>query len=137
MMFLKSTLRVASVMLLVGFTALVSLTYLHMMSPFEGYHLLLARFLSGFWFFLRDHFPAISWDAGTWGPGLAAFLIAALFAHRILSAWAAGTNRHWTLATSLCVALVVPVLFVIAFIVPGVLLQWEMLRQVPWINSNR
>ena len=46
----------------------------------------------------------MSFDAGTFGPGLRASVL----------------------------ALILPVLFVISFIVPGVLVLWEMLRQEVW-----
>jgi len=94
----------------------------------------LLHLTAGFYFFLRDNLPAMSFDAGTWGPGLTAFLLAMIFGHRFLSSWAARMGRYWSFGSSFCLALVVPVLFVISFIVPGVLLQWEMLRQVVWIE---
>lgn len=107
---------------------------LYQSSPFGGYELLFEEVVGGFWFFLRENLPAMSCDAGTWGPGLGAFLLATIVAHRFLKAWAARTNRHWSFATTFCLALIVPVLFVIAFIIPGVLLQWEILRQHHWIE---
>ena len=110
------------------------LVILQIVSPYGGYDLLLFQFVTGFWFFLRENLPAMSFDAGTWGPGIGAFLLATILAHRFLTAWAVRTNRHWSFATTFCLALTVPVLFVISFIVPGVLLQWEILRQVPWID---
>lgn len=107
---------------------------LGVLSPFGGYDLLLIHCGAGFWFFLSENLPAMSSDVGTWGPGLGAFLLATVFSHRFLDRWASRTNRQWSFATTLCLMLVVPVLFVIAFIVPGVLLQWEILRQVHWIE---
>lgn len=98
--------------------------------------LLIFRLLAGFYFFLRENLPAITYDAGTFGPGVAAFGIATLMLHRLCAKWAVRTARPWSFGTSLCLALIVPVLFVISFIVPGVLLQWEMLRQVPWLDMN-
>ncbi len=108
---------------LVGFYVVFQL-----IDPFSGYDLLLFHFVAGFVFFLRDNFPAISWDAGTWGPGVMAFLMTIILAHRPLKKWARKTNRYWTLATTVSLALIVPALFVISFIVPGILLQWELLR---------
>lgn len=102
--------------------------------PFSGYDLLLGHFLFGFVAFLSNNIPAISWNAATWGPGLGAFLIATLFAHRYLSRWAKRTGRQWSFLTSFCLVMIVPVLFVISFIVPGVLLQWDALRETVWIN---
>lgn len=122
----------AIALLLLGFCLLLVL--LQITSPFGGYDLLVLHFGAGFWFFLRENLPAMSSDAGTWGPGLGAFLLATVLVHHFLAAWAARTNRHWSFATSFCLVLIVPVLFVIAFIVPGVLSQWEILRQVHWIE---
>lgn len=133
----KYLLQLVALIVLIVFGFFVIMTLFYIVAPFGGYDLLFFEFIGGFWFFLRENLTAMSWDAGTWGPALGAFLLATLLAHRFLSAWAVRTNRHWSFATSLCVALVVPVLFVVAFIIPGVLLQWEMLRQVPWLDSNR
>lgn len=119
-------------LLLLGFGLLLAL--LQIISPYGGYDLLLFHFGAGFWFFLSENLPAMSPDAGTWGPGLGAFLLATAFAHRFLARWASRTNRPWSFTTTFSLALIVPILFVIAFIVPGVLLQWEILRQVHWIE---
>lgn len=102
--------------------------------PFSGNDLIFGRFLFGFVPFLQNNLPAISWNAATWGPGLGAFVIATIFAHRWLARWAARTGRPWSFVTTFCLMSLVPVLFVISFIVPGVLLQWEMLREVVWID---
>lgn len=103
-------------------------------SPFSGNDLILERFITGFWHFLAANIPAISWNAATWEPGLGAFLVAVVLLHRWLSRWASRTGRPWSFATSFCFVLLVPVLFVISFIVPGVLLQWEALRETIWID---
>lgn len=134
MNYFRPFMRFLGVIVLIYVGIFVMLNFLYMLAPFGGYDLLFEELLGGFWFFLRENVPAMSFDAGTWGPGLGAFLLATILAHRFLTAWAARTNRHWSLATTFCLVLTVPVMFVISFIVPGVLLQWEMLRQVPWIN---
>jgi hypothetical protein len=128
---IKQFLRVIAMICVVLFLLELLLS---MFSPFGGYDLLVGRLITGFWFFFRDNVPAISWDAGTWGPGLGAFLLALAFAHHFFKSLAARTNRYWSFASSFCLVLAIPVLFVIAFIVPGVLLQWEILRHVPWID---
>ena len=102
--------------------------------PFSGNDLILGRLLFGFAPFLRENVSAISWNAATWAPGLGAFLIAVVFLHHWLSRWALRTGRTWSFATSFCLVSLVPVLFVIAFLVPGVLLQWEMLRETAWVE---
>jgi len=102
--------------------------------PFSGNHLILGRLLFGFVPFLKSNFAAISWNAGTWGPGLGAFVIALLVVHRYLSGWAKRAGREWSFLTTFCLMMIVPVLFVISFIVPGVLLQWEALQEIVWID---
>ena len=134
MSYLKQCMRVVVIIVFIYVSLFVAINFLYMLSPFGGYDLLFVELIGGFWFFLRDNLPAMSFDAGTWGPGLAAFLLMITIAHRILKSWAAKTNRYWSVGSSFCVALLVPVIFVISFIVPGVLLQWEMLRQVVWIE---
>ncbi len=54
-----------------------------------------------------------------------------------LAAFQTHPANHWNFATTFCLALTIPTLSVISFIVPGVLLQWEILRQVPWIEIRR
>ena len=108
-----------------------------MFDPMDPYHLVFVRFLTGFGHFMARNFPLISWNADQWVPGVGAFLIAWFFIHRWLSRWAKRTNRPWSLMTSFCVVALVPVLFVISFIVPGILLQWEVLRDVHWVEIHR
>ncbi len=122
-------------MLFIGFVAL-NLAMVSI-SPFGGYHLLLEEFGKGFWYFLDENVPAISWDAGTWVPGLVAFVLALLMIHRILSRWAAAANRYWSFGSSFCLVLLLPVLFAVSLLVPGVLLQWELLRQTHWIEASQ
>jgi hypothetical protein len=98
-----------------------------------GDHLLFVHFVSGFWRFLATNLPAISWNAATWVPGVGAFVVAVIFLHCWFSRWASRKLRPWSFVTSLCVVSIVPVLFVIAFIVPGILVQWEMLREAKWL----
>lgn len=129
--FLLSFLRIIlwAVAALFGYAA-----FLNSFDYYSGHDLILNQFLTGFWRFLAVNVPAISWNASTWGPGLAAFVVATLFLHRWLRRWAARTGRPWSFMTSVCLVLLVPVLFVISFIVPGVLLQWEMLRNTAWVE---
>jgi hypothetical protein len=125
---------------LAGYLAalLVVLMFFGMISnPFSGSARIMESLLIGFIPFLNNNIQSISWNAATWGPGLGAFLIAVMFTHRWLSRWALRTGRPWSFATSFCVVSLVPVLLVIAFLVPGVLLQWEMLRESAWIDLKR
>ena len=132
--FLRLLLWLIGIYILLGL--LMFLTHLFS-PPFSGNDLILERFLSGFVHFLAANLPAISWNAATWGPGLGAFMVAVVFLHRWFSRWASRTGRPWSFATSFCLVSLVPVLFVIAFIVPGILVQWEMLQETVWIQTNR
>lgn len=136
MSYLKQSMRIVGVIALIYLGLILSDMFLNLSSPRGGYDLIIERIAGGFWFFIRDNVPAMSFDAGTWGPGLGTFLVAIIFSHRFLKAWAARANRYWSFGTTFCLALVLPTLFVISFIVPGVLLHWEMLRQVVWIEVN-
>ena len=97
---------------------------------------IIIHLVAGFYFFLSRNIPAISFNADTWIPGLAAFLTALAIGHRFMRRWAAQGNREWSLRTSLCLGLVLPVLFVTAFIVPGILLQLELLHQIQWFATR-
>ncbi len=131
---IKSALKFIGWMILPLFILLILIP---LFDPFSGKDLILARFFTGFWYFMVSNFPLISWNADQWVPGVGAFLIAWFFIHCWLSRWAKRTNRPWSLMTSFCVVSLVPVLFVISFIVPGVLLQWDVLREVHWVEIHR
>jgi len=90
--------------------------------------------VGGFWFFLGEKLPAISSDAGTWGPGLAAWLLALAVGHRFLRDWAGARGFQWRVTTTTCLGMLLPVLFTISFIVPGILLQVDGLRKVRWFE---
>jgi hypothetical protein len=120
--------------LLGGFLLLVVLAGLASSGP--GYLEAIFHLVAGFWFFLREKLPAISSDAGTWGPGLAAWMVALAVAHRFLRNWAASRGYLWRVTTTACLGLLLPVLFAISFIVPGILLQVDGLREVRWFKRT-
>ena len=124
------------VIVLITLGSILTDIFHYLLSPLGGYHVLFENLIAGFGFFLHDNLPGMSFDPGTWGSGLAAFLLAMILAHRCLKAWASRTKRHWSFITSFCLALILPVLFVISLIIPGVLVQWEMLRQVVWLEVH-
>lgn len=128
-------LRLAGLVVLCFLGSLI-LLLVFALAVHSGYDDLLFHLLGGFYFFLRGNVSAISTDAGTWAPGLAAFTVATLIAHRMLRSWASGTNRAWSFLTTACIVGVVPILFVIAFIVPGILLQLASLRDVKWFKPQ-
>jgi hypothetical protein len=89
---------------------------------------------AGFAYFLQDNLPRISTDAGTWGPGLFAFGLALAVLHLFFRNWATKRNRPWSAGSTLCAGLVLPLLFAISFLVPGVLLQVKLLAEVKWFG---
>lgn len=95
------------------------------------------RLLTGFASFLRLNLPRISSDAGTWAPGLAAFVLALGVGHFFLRGWAKNRNRPWSAGSTLCAGLVLPLLFAISFLVPGVLLQVQLLGEMRWFDRER
>jgi hypothetical protein len=95
------------------------------------------RLLTGFASFLQVNLPRISSDAGTWGPGLAAFVLALVVGHFFLRGWAEKRSRPWSAGSTLCAGLVLPLLFAISFLVPGVLLQVELLGGMRWFSRER
>lgn len=52
-----------------------------------------------------------------------AFFLALVIAHRFLRQYALRRNRSWCLVSTACLGLFLPVVFAVAFIVPGIVLQ--------------
>jgi hypothetical protein len=102
----------------------------------SGFDDVILHLLGGFLFFLRENLARISTDSATWAPGLVAFCLALAIAHRFLHSYAVRTNRSWSFITTICLGSALPVLFVVAFIVPGVMLQVKSLAQVPWFERS-
>ena len=119
-------------MMLAGFVLLVLLALTIGDAP--GILDALFHLIAGFGFFLGEKLPAITSDAGTWGPGLAAWWVALMVGHRFLRDWAVARGFQWRVTTTACLGLLLPVLFAISFIVPGILLQVDGLRKVRWFD---
>jgi hypothetical protein len=66
-----------------------------------------------------------------------AFGLALVVGHFFLSGWAKKRHRSWSAGSTLCAGLVLPLLFGISFLVPGVLLQVEMLGEMRWFSRER
>ncbi|WP_367870279.1 hypothetical protein [Luteolibacter sp. Populi] len=96
----------------------------------------LYQLVVGFWFFLKENLSQVVSNAATWVPGLVAFFGAIVVMHFLLREWAGKTGRQWRWGTSVALASVVPVLFVIAFLVPGVFLQVRELSDVRWFHRE-
>ena len=89
---------------------------------------LIEHLLGGFYFFLQRNLRDVSWDFSTCAGGLVALVLATLVIHRFATQCAAKSQRFWNLRSTLCLVMLIPILFCIAFIIPGLLLQWELLR---------
>lgn len=127
--------------LFLGFLAVVAmllvLSFMIAMAGGFGFFEAIWRLLTGFISFLRDNLPRISSDAGTWGPGLAAFGLAVVVGHFFLRGWARTRSRPWSAGSTLCAGLVLPLLFAISFLVPGVLLQLKLFGEMRWFDRER
>lgn len=97
---------------------------------------LIAHSLGGFVFFLMEKLPRISTDRATWLPGIGAFLLATVLADVMLKKAARNRDRDWNFKTTACLSLVLPALFAISFIVPGVILQMNSLARIRWFDSS-
>jgi hypothetical protein len=104
---------VAGPLLRAGFVVIIALSLL--LSAIGSYH------------FLSTNLPRISVNADTLIPGIAAFLIATLAAHGMIAAYHRKRGKHWQFSNTCCLAALLPVLFIIAFLVPGVILQVKLL----------
>ncbi len=121
---------------ILGWLAAILLFYWVAMSGnfyFSGVQDLATELVLGFLPFLGHNIPAISWNSDIWIPGLAALLMLIVCIHLAARKWARNTNRHWTAASTLCLSLLLPILFAISLIVPGILAQWEALRNCVWV----
>jgi hypothetical protein len=104
---------------------------------YSGHSQAALRFLGGFYFFLRENLPRISTNAATWVPGVIAFFLGVAAMHLFFRSWAERKGRLWQLGTSFALASIIPIFFVIAFLVPGVLLQVRVLSSDPeWFHRE-
>lgn len=94
------------------------------------------RFLTGFARFLIRNVPAITPNAATWIPGLAAFGLAVMVVHLMLASPLRRRLGHWRVSHTFSLAMLVPLLFMTAFLVPGVLLHALPLAKAPWFDEH-
>jgi hypothetical protein len=125
-------LSVAGFLMIGLLVVMIFLAPLHLFAFLEAaWHL-----ATGFTGFLKQNVARISYDAGTWAPGLAAFVLALAVGHCWLARWAVRKNRPWGIGSTLCAGLVLPVLFITAFLIPGAILQVRELAQVKWFERG-
>jgi hypothetical protein len=118
-----------------GCLAFVLLTV--MMAGGFGYLQVAWHLAVGFVYFLQENLPEISADAGTWGPGLAAFLLALITGHVLARSWAGRRGKAWKPWDTFALGAVLPLLFAVSFLVPGTFLQLSMLGHSPWFAKER
>lgn len=132
----RSLSRMAAI---AGFCVLAVLVLLIAMLDLisSGAYLQIYHLVFGFWFFLRDNLKAASPNADTWVPGVLAFIAALWIAHLYVAKWARRRGVHWTAASTLALGMLLPVLFALAFLVPGVLFHARSLGEEPMILRSR
>ncbi len=91
-----------------------------------------SQFFTGFARFLARNVPTMTPNAATWVPGLAAFGTAVMVAHLMLAKPFRRKLGIWHLSHTFSLAMVFPLLFATAFLVPGVLLHSIPLANEPW-----
>lgn len=132
----RSLSRIATI---AGFCILAVLLLL-IATPYlisSGAYLQIYHLLFGFWFFLRDNLKAASPNADTWVPGLLAFIAALWIAHLYVAKWARMRGVHWSAASTLALGMFLPVLFALAFLVPGILFHARSLAEEPMMLRSR
>jgi hypothetical protein len=97
----------------------------------------LLRFATGCYLFLAANLPVISVNADILVPGIAAFVVATLAAHRMLAGFHQRRGRHWPFSNTCCLAALLPICFIIAFLVPGIILHVELLAGELWPDAAR
>jgi hypothetical protein len=97
----------------------------------------LLRLATGFPRFLATNLPEVSVNADILIPGIAAFGIATLAIHGMGAACCRKRGKHWPFSNTCCLAALLPVLFIIAHLVPGVILQIQLLAAEPWFEPPR
>ena len=91
----------------------------------------------GWALFLWKNVRAVSVNADVLVPGLFSYVVAGILIHVLGRAWFARRDRVWSLFTTFCLSLLLPVLFFIAFLIPGLLLQLRpMDSKESWTESS-
>ena len=113
-----------------------------LISIFLGFHMaqpvieLEFHLFAGWFFFLRRNLQVLSMDSDVWIPGVVALVIAVSVAHVFLRGWAGRRGKPWPFGNSVALMLLLPLLFAISFLFPGVLLQAKQLGKEPWVKHG-
>jgi hypothetical protein len=124
-------------LILIAFIGLVVLSIVGLGPHFDASFEILWHLATGFIRFLQTNLSKVSNDAGTWGPGLACFLLAIVMIHWFGATWARRRERTWRISNAVAVGMLLPLLFVISFLVPGAMLQIGSVGQGNWFQSSR
>jgi hypothetical protein len=124
-------------LILIAFIGLLVLDIIGLGAGIEASFEIIWHLATGFFRFLQTNLRKISSDAGTWGPGLACFLLAIVVIHWFGAMWARRRNRTWRISNAIAFGMLLPLLFVISFLVPGAMLQIGSLRQGNWFQGSR
>lgn len=116
--------------------ALVCLAILMLASGSFGQVEVAWHLATGFVYFLKENVAKISTDAGTWGPGLTAFLLGLGIIHWFGRLHARHRQQAWKISTTFAIGMLLPLLFAISFLVPGVFLQVQQLANTPWLARD-
>ena len=84
---------------------------------------MLFHLLFGFVFFLGRNLGRMNFNSDTLVPGCVAYGLAVLLLHLSLRRLCRKGGRAWSFYSSLLVGLLLPAVFGISFLVPGVMLQ--------------
>jgi hypothetical protein len=89
----------------------------------NGFVEALYHLLCGFVFFLGRNLTRMNFNADTLVPGLVTYGICVVILHLLLRRMCRARQRPWSIAASFQVALLLPALFGISFLIPGMILQ--------------
>lgn len=98
-----------------------------MQAPVENNGMLdlLLHLLFGFVIFLERNFARVNYNLDTLVPGLIAYGFVILLLHRKLLQFCRTRGRTWSLRSSIQVGLLLPAVFGISLLVPGITLQLQ------------
>ncbi|MES2474672.1 MAG: hypothetical protein V4640_02745 [Verrucomicrobiota bacterium] len=89
----------------------------------------LFHLLFGFLFFLGRNIGQMNFNADLFVPGFGAYLIFVCILHFLMRRRCREKQRIWSIRSSCAVALMLPALFGISFLIPGVILLLQELAK--------
>jgi hypothetical protein len=124
-------------LILLAFIGLVVLSIIVPAGWIEASFEILWHLATGFVRFLQTNLRKISSDADTSGPGLACFLLAIVMIHWLGVTWSRRRETTWRTSNSVAFGMLMPLLFMISYLVPGAILQVGSLKQGAWFQRSR